>query len=67
MPTRKLLVASLAAVTLLAAGTLFAAMAQDRTVKIRIQSVIPTTADEVTMLNDFAADVAGLKIGRAHV
>jgi TRAP-type mannitol/chloroaromatic compound transport system substrate-binding protein len=29
-------------------------------VKIRIQSVIPTSADEVTMLKEFAADVAAL-------
>ncbi len=28
--------------------------------KIRVQSVIPTSADEVTMLKDFAADVAAL-------
>lgn len=34
--------------------------AQDKNVKIRVQSVIPTTADEVTMLKDFAADVAAL-------
>ncbi len=36
------------------------ALAADKTVKIRVQSVIPTTADEVTMLKDFAADVASL-------
>jgi TRAP-type mannitol/chloroaromatic compound transport system substrate-binding protein len=29
-------------------------------VKIRVQSVIPAKADEVTMLNEFAADVAAL-------
>src|SRR5687768_9667028 len=33
---------------------------QQKTVKIRVQSVIPTTADEVTMLKEFAADVAAL-------
>jgi len=36
------------------------ALAQGKTVKIRVQSVIPTSADEVTMLKDFAADVAAL-------
>lgn len=36
------------------------AIAQGKTVKIRVQSVIPTTADEVTMLKEFAADVAAL-------
>jgi TRAP-type mannitol/chloroaromatic compound transport system substrate-binding protein len=35
-------------------------LAQDKPIKIRIQSVIPTSADEVTMLKDFAADVAAL-------
>ena len=35
------------------------ALAQ-KTVKIRVQSVIPTTADEVTMLKEFGADVAAL-------
>ena len=34
--------------------------AQGKTTKIRIQSVIPTSADEVTMLKEFAADVAAL-------
>jgi len=33
---------------------------QQKTVKIRVQSVIPTSADEVTMLKEFAADVAAL-------
>ena len=31
-----------------------------KTVKIRVQSVIPTSADEVTMLKEFADDVAAL-------
>jgi TRAP-type mannitol/chloroaromatic compound transport system substrate-binding protein len=35
-------------------------LAQGKTTKIRIQSVIPTSADEVTMLKEFAADVAAL-------
>ena len=37
-----------------------AASAADKAVKIRVQSVIPTSADEVTMLKEFAADVAAL-------
>jgi TRAP-type mannitol/chloroaromatic compound transport system substrate-binding protein len=38
-----------------------AALAQaPKTVKIRVQSVIPTSADEVTMLKEFTADVAAL-------
>lgn len=48
--------AAIAAVSLASGG----AIAQDKTVKIRIQSVIPTSADEVTMLREFAADVAAL-------
>jgi len=50
--------AAFAAATLVASGI---ALAQaPKTVKIRVQSVIPTTADEVTMLKEFAADVAAL-------
>jgi len=37
-----------------------AALAQGKPVKIRIQSVIPTSADEVTMLREFTKDVADL-------
>ena len=37
-----------------------ASLAQVKTTKIRVQSVIPTSADEVTMLKEFAADVAAL-------
>ena len=40
-----------------------AVLAQDKPIKIRIQSVIPTSADEVTMLKDFASDVAALTGG----
>lgn len=43
-----------AAAAALMAGTAFAE------VKIRVQSVIPAKADEVHMLEDFAADVAAL-------
>lgn len=54
---------SLARVAAFAAALLLVpalALAQGKTVKIRVQSVIPTTADEVTMLKEFAADVASL-------
>ncbi len=47
----------------LTAGALLAplaAFAQGKAVKIRIQSVIPTTADEVVLLKDFAKDVEDL-------
>lgn len=60
MPISKWLVTGLSAFALVAVGSVAPAVAQDKTVKIRIQSVIPTSADEVTMLKDFAADVAGL-------
>ena len=36
-------------------------------VKIRIQSVIPAKADEVHMLNDFAADVLALTNGEVQI
>ena len=36
------------------------ALAQGKVTKIRIQSVIPTSADEVTMLKEFAKDVEDL-------
>jgi len=36
------------------------ALAQGKPVKIRVQSVIPTSADEVTMLKEFAKDVEDL-------
>ena len=40
-----------------------ASFAQAKTTKIRVQSVIPTSADEVTMLKEFAADVTALTGG----
>jgi TRAP-type mannitol/chloroaromatic compound transport system substrate-binding protein len=54
---------SLAAAVMAAAVAFAPAIAsaqQPKTVKIRVQSVIPTSADEVTMLKEFAADVAAL-------
>ena len=46
-----------------AAATALAAGAAGAETKIRVQSVIPTTADEVTMLKDFAQDVSDLTGG----
>ena len=54
---------NLARTVVLAAAMVLApamAYAQGKPVKIRVQSVIPTSADEVTMLKEFAADVAAL-------
>ena len=39
----------------------------DAKVKIRVQSVIPTKADEVTMLNDFGANVKQLTGGEVEI
>ncbi len=50
-----------AAAAALTAGTAFAE------VKIRVQSVIPAKADEVVMLEDFAADVAALTNGEVKI
>ena len=40
-----------------------AVLAADPSVKIRVQSVIPTSADEIVMLKDFASDVSALTDG----
>jgi len=52
--TKKLLVGAAAGLALMASSTVFAE------VKIRVQSVLPTKADEIVMLKDFAANVAQL-------
>lgn len=39
----------------------------DAKVKIRVQSVLPTKADEVTMLNDFGANVKALTGGEVEI
>lgn len=49
-----------------AALAMMASAAMAETV-IRVQSVIPAQADEVTMLNDFAADVAALTGGSLKI
>ncbi|HSO08030.1 MAG TPA: TRAP transporter substrate-binding protein [Pelomicrobium sp.] len=57
------MVSGVAALALGAAFVPQDAAAKDKTVKIRIQSVIPSKADEVTMLQDFAKDVSDLTEG----
>ena len=59
--TRKAAAAVVGASLLLAAGT-----AAAESVKIRIQSVIPSKADEVTMLNEFAKNVSDLTGGEVQ-
>lgn len=54
-----------AAVALLAATSLFGVSA-NATTTIRVQSVIPNTADEVVMLQDFANDVKELTDGEVE-
>jgi len=54
-----------AAVALLAATSLFCVSA-NATTTIRVQSVIPNTADEVVMLQDFADDVKALTDGEVE-
>lgn len=56
----KTLTAGAAALALTATATLAETV-------IRVQSVIPAQADEVTMLNDFAADVAALTDGSVKI
>jgi TRAP-type mannitol/chloroaromatic compound transport system substrate-binding protein len=63
MPIARWLVASLAALALVATASVAPALAQDKPVKIRIQSVIPKTADEVRMLEIFAENVKALTNG----
>lgn len=41
--------------------------AEAAAVKIRVQSVIPAKADEVTMLNDFGANVSALTNGEVEI
>ncbi len=53
------------AVALLAATSMFGVSA-DAATKIQVQSVIPNTADEVVMLQDFADDVKALTNGEVE-
>ena len=54
-----------AATAMTAAIVLTPAVAE--TIKIRVQSVIPTKADEVTMLKDYADTVAALTNGEVQI
>ena len=63
MSITKWLVGGLAAFALAAGGALAPASAQDKPVKIRVQSVIPKTADEVRMLEIFVENVKALTNG----
>lgn len=60
MISRRWLLQGLAALVLGGALTQGDVLAQGKPVKIRIQSVIPTSADEVTMLREFTKDVEDL-------
>lgn len=51
----------------LLAMTLAAGLSHAANVKIRVQSVIPSKADEVTMLKDFAQDVSDLTDGSVQI
>ena len=56
----KSLFAAFAVLAIAMAAVIAPVTAEAKTVKIRVQSVIPSKADEVTMLKDFAANVAAL-------
>lgn len=55
------------AFTLLITALFCTTLAQADEVKIQVQSVIPSTADEVTMLNEFAKDVSDLTNGEVQI
>ena len=52
---------------LLLAGAIFAAPSAFAKTKIRVQSVIPAKADEVTMLRDYADNVSALTQGEVEI
>ena len=56
-----------AALAVVAALGLFAVAEASAEVKIRVQSVIPAKADEVTMLKEFAANVSALTNGEVVI
>jgi len=66
MTFTKLLGGAVAASTMALATMLTPAMTQAKSVKIRIQSVIPAKADEVHMLKEFAKDVSDLTNGEVQ-
>ncbi|MFK7966787.1 MAG: TRAP transporter substrate-binding protein [Burkholderiaceae bacterium] len=57
---KKTLIAGAVGASMLAGG---AAVAADKKIKIRVQSVIPSSADEVVMLKQFGDDVTALTNG----
>ena len=57
---KKTLIAGAVGTSMLAGG---AAIAADKNIKIRVQSVIPSSADEVVMLKQFGDDVSALTNG----
>jgi TRAP-type mannitol/chloroaromatic compound transport system substrate-binding protein len=63
MEFRKFVVGAALALAVGVAGGVPAAEAQDKAVKIRVQAVIPKTADEVRMFEQFAANVKELTNG----
>ncbi|CAI8425412.1 MAG: Alpha-keto acid-binding periplasmic protein TakP [SAR116 cluster bacterium MED-G04] len=67
MSVLKKMMGTVAATGVGAVMLLAPAMVQAMEVTIRVQSVIPAKADEVTMLNEFAADVAALTNGEVKI
>ncbi len=63
----KTLLASLAVAAVALAPFALVNPAEAKKVKIRVQSVIPTKADEVTMLKDYAKNVAALTNGEVQI
>ncbi|MCP5368634.1 MAG: TRAP transporter substrate-binding protein [Hyphomicrobiales bacterium] len=67
MKTLKKILAGVAAATMAVALIAAPNLAEAKKVKIRVQSVIPSKADEVTMLNDFADNVRALTNGEVDI
>ena len=67
MPKLKVVFAAMAALVVAAAATVAPSPADAKKVKIRVQSVIPSKADEVTMLKDFAKTVGDLTNGEVQI
>ena len=67
MGSLSLLARGLAACSVALALTAASSLVEAKTVKIRVQSVIPAKADEVTMLKEFAKDVSELTNGELQI
>jgi TRAP-type mannitol/chloroaromatic compound transport system substrate-binding protein len=63
----KLLVAGLSAIAIFVAVAIAPSIAEAKKVKIRIQSVIPSKADEVVMLKDWGNNVTALTNGEVTI